>query len=58
MTQNTKDSIQIKINDKEVSLNPFVTEVSKNVIMGLVNSLTLVEKPTKIEIEIKIDEST
>lgn len=46
--------ITLKVNDQEIPLNPFVTDVFLNVINGLVNSLNKVpEKKNKIEVIIQ-----
>ena len=42
------------VNGIEVKLNPFVSLVFKNVIMGLVNSLKGVENPSEVEVKIKL----
>ncbi len=46
--------IILKVNDQEIPLNPFVTDVFLNVINGLVNSLNKVpEKKNKIQVIIQ-----
>jgi hypothetical protein len=49
-----KSNVCLKVNGKEVPLNPFVTLVFFNVINGLVDSLDKIpEDKTKIEISIE-----
>jgi len=46
--------IILKVNDQEIPLNPFVTDVFLNVINGLVNSLNKVpEQKNKIQVIIQ-----
>lgn len=45
-------SIKVKVNGKEVSLNPFATHIIGSVIWAMITSLRLEEKPNRIEIEI------
>jgi hypothetical protein len=45
-------SIKVKVNGKEVSLNPFATHILGNTIWAMISSLRLEEKPKKIEIEL------
>jgi hypothetical protein len=45
-------SIKIKVNGKEVSLNPFATHILGNTIWAMISSLKLEEKPNRIEIEL------
>jgi hypothetical protein len=46
--------ITLKVNDREIPLNPFVTDVFLNVINGLVDSLHKVpEEKSKIELIIE-----
>ena len=48
----------LKVNDREIPLNPFVTEVFYNVINGLVDSLDKVpEEKNKIELVIEKEEN-
>jgi hypothetical protein len=49
--QKMKD-IKIKVNGKDVPLNPFATNILGNAIWAMVASLHLEEKPAKVEIEI------
>jgi len=48
------ENIILKVNDKEISLNPFVQNLFANVINGLVDSLDKIPEK-KYPIEIKID---
>jgi len=45
-------SIKIKVNGREVSLNPFATHILGNTIWAMISSLRLEEKPNRIEIEL------
>ena len=45
-------SIKIKVNEKEVSLNPFAIHILGNTIWAMISSLRLEEKPNRIEIEL------
>ncbi len=45
-------SIKIKVNGKDVTLNPFATHILGNTIWAMISSLRLEEKPKKIEIEL------
>jgi hypothetical protein len=45
-------SIKVKVNGKEVSLNPFATHILGNTIWAMISSLKLEEKPNRIEIEV------
>jgi hypothetical protein len=50
--------ITLKVNDKEIPLNPFVTDVFLNVINGLVDALHKVpEERNKIELVIDKEEN-
>jgi hypothetical protein len=44
--------IKIKVNGKEVSLNPFSSHILGNTIWAMISSLKLEEKPNQIEIEL------
>jgi hypothetical protein len=45
-------SIKVKVNGKEISLNPFATHILGNTIWAMISSLKLEEKPNRIEIEL------
>jgi hypothetical protein len=45
-------SIKIKVNGREVSLNPFATHILGSTIWAMISSLKLEEKPNRIEIEL------
>lgn len=45
-------SIKVKVNGKDVSLNPFATQILGSAIWAMVSSLKLDEKPSRIEIEL------
>lgn len=42
--------IKIKVNGKEISLNPFTTHILGRTIWAMISSLKLEEKPKKIQI--------
>ncbi len=44
--------VELKVNGKEVSLNPFANNIISNTIWSMVSSLKLEEEPEKIEIKI------
>ncbi len=45
-------SIKIRVNGKEVALNPFATHIVGGTIWAMITSLRLEEKPNRIEIEL------
>lgn len=45
-------SIKIKVNGKEISLNPFATHILGSTIWTMITSLKLEEKPSRVEIEL------
>jgi len=45
-------SLKIKVNGKEVLLNPFATHIVGSTIWAMITSLKLEEKPDRIEIEV------
>ena len=45
-------SLKVKVNGKEVSLNPFATHMIGSVIWAMITSLKLEEKPNRIEIDV------
>ncbi len=45
-------SIKVKVNGKDISLNPFATHILGNTIWAMISSLKLEEKPSQIEIEL------
>jgi hypothetical protein len=50
--------ITLKVNDRDIPLNPFVTDVFFNVINGLVDSLDKIpEEKNKIELIIQKEEN-
>ncbi len=51
---NMPKKIELKVNDKELSLNPFANNVISNTIWSMVSSLKLEEEPKKIEIIISL----
>lgn len=44
--------IIVRINDKQIELNPFTTHILGSTIWAMVTSLKLEEKPSKVEIEL------
>ncbi|HEX9912089.1 MAG TPA: hypothetical protein VGB01_02450 [candidate division Zixibacteria bacterium] len=44
--------VELKVNGKEVSLNPFANNIIGNTIWGMVSSLKLEDEPEKMEIKI------
>jgi molybdopterin-guanine dinucleotide biosynthesis protein B len=44
----------IKVNDASIDLGPFVQNVTKNVILGLVRSFKGVKEPTNVELKFKV----
>lgn len=52
--QTGTNTVRLKVNDRDIPLNPFVTEIFSNVIEGLVDSLDKIPEPwNKIEIFIE-----
>jgi hypothetical protein len=45
-------SIKIKVNGKDIQLNPFATHILGNTIWAMISSLRLEEKPNRIEIDL------
>jgi hypothetical protein len=55
--QNKINRVRLKVNGRDIPLNPFVTVLFSNVIEGLVDSLDKVPDPrNKIEILIETEE--
>lgn len=46
--------VELKVNGKEVSLNPFANNIVGNTIWGMVSSLKLEEELEKIEIKVSL----
>ena len=44
--------VELKVNGKEITLNPFANNIVGNTIWGMVSSLKLDDEPEKIEIKI------
>ncbi len=44
--------IKVKVNGKDIPLNPFATNILGNAIWAMITCLRLEEKPTKVEIVI------
>jgi hypothetical protein len=44
--------IKIRINGKEIKLNPFTTQIFGSTIWAMITSLHLEEKPQKVELEL------
>ena len=51
-TGEKKRAIKIRVNGKDVPLNPFATNILGDTIWAMIASLRLDEKPTKVEIEL------
>ena len=45
-------SVKIKVNGKDISLNPFATHIVGSTIWAMISSLKLEEKPKQIHIEL------
>lgn len=45
-------SVKIKVNGKDIPLNPFATHIVGSTIWAMISSLRLEEKPKRIEIEL------
>jgi len=51
-----KSSIKLKVNDKIIALNPFVTKILSNVVLGAVQALDKIPQPwEKIEITLQTE---
>lgn len=46
--------IELKVNGKEISLNPFANNIISSTIWSMVSSLKLEEKPENIEIKVSL----
>ena len=56
--QTRTNRVRLLVNDRDIPLNPFVTEIFSNVIEGLVDSLDKIPEPrNKIEILIEKEEN-
>lgn len=49
--------VELKVNGKDVDLNPFVQTIFTNTIMGLVSSLRIKEEPKRVELSISVEGS-
>lgn len=49
--------VELKVNGKDVDLNPFVQTIFTNTIMGLVSSLRIEEEPKRVELSISVEGS-
>jgi|GEM_PF-776527 len=47
-----KREVKVKVNGKDIPLNPFATNILGNAIWAMIECLRLEEKPAKVEIEI------
>lgn len=45
-------SIKVRVNGKEIALNPFATHILGNTIWAMITSLRLEDRPEKVEIEL------
>ena len=48
-----KKNIALKINGKNIKLNPFASNIIYNIVSGIIASLTIDEDPEIIDITIK-----
>jgi len=46
--------VELKVNGKEIPLNPFANNIISNTIWSIVSSLKLEEEPKNIEIKISL----
>jgi len=46
--------VELKVNGKEISLNPFAKNIVGNTIWSMVSSLKLEEEPEKMEIKVSL----
>ena len=46
------ENVKVIINGKEIEINPFVTSIFGNIIIGMLSSLTLDDEPKEIEIKL------
>jgi len=51
---NVPKKVELKVNDKEISLNPFANDIISNALWSMVSSLKLEEEPKKIAISISL----
>jgi len=49
---NNAEQVKIKVNGEELSLNPFVTGLTGNLVWALVSSLKVEEEAHKVVIEV------
>ena len=47
-----KREVKVKVNGKDIPLNPFATNILGDSIWAMIECLRLEEKPAKVEIEI------
>lgn len=52
--EKTDKNVVLKVNGKQISLNPFANDIISNSIWSMVSSLKLEEEPKKIEISISL----
>ena len=51
-----KDSIELKVNDQVIALNPFVKKIIANVVLGAVQALDKIpQPPERIEISMQLE---
>jgi hypothetical protein len=46
------ENVKVIINGKEIEINPFVTSIFGNIIIGMLSSLKLDDEPKEIEIKL------
>lgn len=52
--ENVLKKVELKVNGKDITLNPFANNVISNTIWSMVSSLKLEEEPKNIEIKISL----
>lgn len=54
--EKTQRKVVLKVNGKQISLNPFANDIISNAIWSMVSSLKLEQEPAGIEISISSTE--
>jgi hypothetical protein len=52
--EKTQKNVVLKVNGKQISLNPFANDIISNSVWSMVSSLKLEEEPKKMEISISL----
>ncbi|MBN2399256.1 MAG: hypothetical protein JXI33_02830 [Candidatus Aminicenantes bacterium] len=51
-----KHSIELKVNDQVIALNPFVTKIISNILLGVVQALDKIPQPVKkIQVSLSLE---